>query len=270
MIAFRKYHGCGNNFIIFDYEAVKQYDLCQLVIQVCDQHVGIGADGCIIVKQDPLAMLFYNQDGSMAPMCGNGIRCFAKYVCDKHIVKQDCFDVITGAGTLSINVTLDPFQASVSMGEPVFDASLLKLSEEVKDVAHYTIDEYDVSSVFMGTIHTVLFVDQLENIDVEQVGSYLCNHPLYAEKTNLNFVEVVDKDNIKVMTYERGVGITKACGTGCCAAVVIAHNQNKVNAKVNVHLPLGVLHISYDTTNVIMEGPAKFIAEGMYSYQEVA
>lgn len=269
MIAFRKYHGCGNNFVILDYEEVKTLDFAKLAKHVCDMHVGIGADGCIIVKQNPLEMLFYNQDGSQAPMCGNGIRCFVKYVCDKNIVQTDIFDVVTGAGTLQVEVTHHPFQAKVSMGSPIFTQEALKLKENVKDTKQYELDQYTLSSVFMGTIHTVMFVDDLKKVDVETMGEKICHHPLYLEKTNVNFVAILDKENIAVSTYERGVGLTKACGTGCCAAVVLANLFGYISDEVNVHLELGVLKISYKDNHVVMKGPAKFVAEGMCStYQE--
>ena len=269
MIAFRKYHGCGNNFIIVQYEHVKHYDFVKLAKHVCDMHEGIGADGCIIVKTNPLEMLFYNQDGSMAPMCGNGIRCFAKYVCDMKLVDESQFMVKTGAGDLLIQVEKMPFQASVKMGSPEYNHEKLKLVSTILNCKQYNIDEYVLHSVFMGTIHTVLFVDDVKQFDCEGVGSYLCNHPTYLEKSNINFVEIKDANTMEVVTYERGVGITKACGTGCCASVVIANDLHKVDSEVNVQLELGVLHIQYKNNMVEMKGPATFVAEGMCSiYQE--
>lgn len=270
MIPFEKYHGCGNNFILFDYEDVKQYQFPALARSVCDIHAGIGADGMIIVKQHPLEMIFYNQDGSRAPMCGNGIRCFAKYVWDKKMVDRDCFPVETMAGTMMIQIKDEgKFKAKVNMGKPSFDIEKLHLSKYIFDIKEYELEGFTVGSLFMGTIHTVVFVDSLDSINCEEEGKKICFHPLFKEKTNVNFVEIMGEHNMRVMTYERGVGLTKACGSGCCASVVLANDFGKVSSPVNVHLELGVLRISIVNDEVIMEGPAQKTAVGMYDYQEV-
>ncbi|NBK96754.1 MAG: diaminopimelate epimerase [Erysipelotrichia bacterium] len=263
-MTFAKYHGCGNNFVLVDYEDLKSLDLSKLAIHMCDMHVGIGADGLIVVKQAPLEMIFYNQDGSRAQMCGNGIRCFAKYVCDKNIVCENKFNVQTLAGTMRIEVVKEPkFKVKVNMGKPSYALEKLNLAKYVFDIKDYMIDDYHLSSVYMGVIHTVMFVDSIDSIDVEKIGSYLCHHAMFKEQTNVNFVEIMGESNIRVITYERGVGISKACGTGCCASVVIANEFHKVGDVVNVHLELGKLKITYRGEDVYMEGPAEKIAEGM-------
>lgn len=269
MIKFSKYHGCGNNFVVLDYDNVLHLDFEKLAKHVCDVHVGVGADGLIIVKKDPLEMIFYNQDGSRAPMCGNGIRCFANYVCDQGIVQEDTFDVVTLAGKLKVEVKKGHvFKAKVNMGKPSFDLEKLNLSQYVFDIKEYELDGFHLGSLFMGTIHTVMFVDSLDSMDIEKTGNYICNHPMFKEKTNVNFVEIMGESNIRVITYERGVGITKACGTGCCASVVLANDFAKVADVVNVHLELGKLRISYKGEDVYMEGPAEKIAEGMCTTYE--
>lgn len=265
MISFSKYHGCGNSFIIVDYDDIEKYDIAILAMHMCNAEIGIGADGFIIVKDSPLTMIFYNQDGSRAPMCGNGIRCFAKYVKDKHYVSDNTFEVLTGAGNLIVNCIDDKYE--IMMGIPHFDNTLLKLRKDV-NLYSYSLLEYELSSVFLGTIHTVLFVDSFDDIDIKAVGEEICNHELYKEKTNVNFVKVIDRKNICVFTYERGVGITKACGTGCCASFVIAHHFNKVDNCVNVHLEYGMLTIEYDNKKVMMKGPATFVAKGRYNIEE--
>ena len=265
MIKFSKYHGCGNSFIIIEYEEIKNSDVSKLALAVCNRETGIGADGMIVVKQDPLEMIFYNQDGSTAPMCGNGIRCFSKYVRDKHYVKDKQFVVLTGAGNLEINCIGEEYE--IAMGIPNFDPSLLHLKKDV-DLYSYPLLGYELSSVFVGTIHTVVFVNALIDVDVEALGKKICNHELYKEKTNVNFVEVIDRQNIRVITYERGVGITKACGTGCCASFVFANHFNKVDKCVNIHLEYGRLVIRYDNEQIMMKGPATFVAEGHYNIKE--
>lgn len=272
MIPFSKYHGCGNSFIIVDEQDVKEKEYACLAKKICDRDIGIGADGCIVVKQNPLEMVFYNQDGSYSPMCGNGIRCFAKYVIDKGYTKEKQFPVITGAGELQITaINTDPFRVRINMGKPIHDIAALRLNpqmEVVNPLRHYAIDDmYTIHSVFMGTIHTVVFVNCLEKVDVEKEGYYLCHHPLFSEQSNINFVEIVDAQNAKVMTYERGVGVTKACGTGCCASVLIANDIKHCQPTMNVHLPLGMLRIELQD-DVYMEGPAETIAQGTFEEEE--
>jgi diaminopimelate epimerase len=266
MISFSKYHGCGNSFVIVDYEQVKQYVLSDLAIHVCSNDTGIGADGCIVVKQKPLEMLFYNQDGTTAPMCGNGIRCFSKYVIDKKLVDTTVFDVITGSGILSVNCEHDLFE--VNMGKPLFDKKLLHIESDV-NIEEFELHGFKLCSVFMGTVHTVIFVDSFSDMDAEVVGMAICNDDTFKEKTNVNFVEISDQKNMNVITYERGVGITKACGTGCCASFVYANKKGLVDDEVIVHLELGDLHIRYQDDYIMMKGPATFIAEGTLDIKEV-
>ena len=266
MISFSKYHGCGNSFIIVDYEEVKNEVLSNLAYYVCNRDVGIGADGCIIVKKNPLEMLFYNQDGTMASMCGNGIRCFSKYVIDKQFVDSKVFDVITGAGVLSINCENDLYE--VNMGEPFFDKTLLHIDDAI-DIEEFKLYGFDICSVFMGTIHSVLFVDSFNDIDIEKVGRMICNDKMFKEKTNVNFVEVSNRTNLNVITYERGVGVSKACGSGCCASFVYANKKGLVDDKVNVHLELGKLQIHWQDGCIVMKGPATFVAEGTFELKEI-
>lgn len=256
---FTKYHGCGNNFVILNYEDVKSMPLDKLALQICDQSIGIGSDGLIVVKQNPLEMLFYNQDGSRAPMCGNGIRCFAAYCQEQGIVDTNCFEVMTLNGPLLVNRINDEYL--VNMGRPQFDMKLLKLNEAV-DIENIYIDGLKVASVYMTTIHSVVFVDKLDYHYVEKMGEKICNYPLFKEKTNVNFVEIIDSDNIRVLTYERGVGITKACGSGCCASFVYANKFGYCHNEIFVHLELGTLKIGYNGDDVMMQGPACKIASG--------
>lgn len=271
MISFMKYHGCGNNFIICDYEEVKQYDFSLLALKVCDIFCGIGADGLIIVKKDPLEMIFYNQDGSRAPMCGNGIRCFGAYVKDQNICKENVFDVNTLAGIMKVHMKSEnPYRIEIDMGKADYDISKLKLNSSYQKSLlqnykyMYEEKEYLLSSVFMGTIHTVVFVDDVSKVDVEKIGKVICEDSLFSEKTNVNFVEIINKKNIKVITYERGVGITKACGTGCCASVEYAIKYGYCDNEVEVNLPLGKLKIHKEKEHLFMDGPAVKIAEGKF------
>ncbi|TDW20819.1 diaminopimelate epimerase [Breznakia blatticola] len=265
MIPFCKYHGCGNSFVIVNQQDVKMYNYTTLAKKLCSKDIGIGADGLIIVATNPLEMIFYNQDGSQAPMCGNGIRCFSAYVLDQHLVDTDSFDVVTGAGILHVDSKYDTYE--IAMGKPKFDHTLLHMETSI-DLLSYRIDAYELASVFLGTIHTVMFVDDVDHYDVESVGKYICNHPTFQEKTNVNFVQVVDKRTLKVVTYERGVGITLACGTGCCASFAIASKKGYVDHCVDVQLQLGTLHLHDKDNEIMMRGPATFIAKGEVELKE--
>ncbi|MBN7774622.1 diaminopimelate epimerase [Clostridium aminobutyricum] len=285
MIKFAKYHGCGNDFIMVGEESVKGMDFSELALKVCHRSTGIGADGLIVVCTQPeLEMIFYNQDGSRAPMCGNGIRCFAKYCFDYGICKEKEYDVKTLAGVMQVKVVktgketyphLDPekaeqgeFVVEIGMGKPLFDPATFGVnatSDFLNKAINTTFGKVNVSSCFMGTVHTVVLVDNLDAVNVDALGSEISNHPIYTEKTNVNFVEVMDKNTLKIKTYERGVGPTYACGTGACASLVIANLEGKCDDTVDVILPLGTLHITKTKEEEIrMAGPAVKIAEGVY------
>lgn len=271
MIKFAKYHGCGNDFIIVSEENIKGLDFSELALKVCHRGTGIGADGFIIVRTEPeLEMVFYNQDGSRAPMCGNGIRCFAKYCFDYGICKEKEYDVSTLAGIMRVKVlkTDDEFIVEIGMGKPLFEPETFGVYETTdflnKDI-ETSFGTVNVSSCFMGTVHTVVLVENVDAVNVEALGAEISNHPIYTEKTNVNFVEVMDKNTLKIKTYERGAGLTYACGTGACASLVIANLKGKCDDTVDVILPFGTLHITKtNEEEVRMAGPAVKIADGVY------
>lgn len=260
---FSKYHGCGNDFVIIDYEEGRDYSA--LAVKLCDRKIGIGADGLIAVKQNPLEMVFYNMDGSRAPMCGNGIRCFARYCFERGIVKSKTFDVQTLAGVMKIDIVDDKdFSVKVDMGVPLFDNQSIKAADD-GDFFGRTIEaagqKVRIYSFFMGTVHTVVFVDRISDGTTE-LGDAICRHKLFKEKTNVNFVQVDDDTNFTVRTYERGVGWTCACGTGACAAYVAGKRLGKTQSYVNVRLQYGALKIEQKNQNIFMTGPACLVFEG--------
>lgn len=267
MIELCKYHGCGNDFILTTHTAFSEEEKKQMVIAYCDRHTGIGADGFIFVHKAPLEMEFYNCDGSKAPMCGNGIRCFAKYIYDEGICDLTEYEVQTLAGHMKLKVTsLEPFEVCVTIGKPSLDPSLIH-SDQGREVYGYPMsvmgEIYTIDTLFIGTIHTVLFVSNAFDERLEELGKRIHDHPLFLEKTNVNFVEVVDEGHIRLQTYERGVGMTLACGTGCCAAVWDAWKHGFVNDEVAVELVKGTLYISIDENEMItMRGSAKRIMKG--------
>ena len=281
MISISKYHGCGNNFVIvresdlpkaitMKDEAARIEMYSQLAVNLCCVNTGVGADGFIVVREEPqLEMVFFNQDGSRAPMCGNGIRCFAQYCMDKGIREEAVYPVATLAGEMIVNVTQDePFRVRINMGKPVMDPAAIGVETDEenflgKEIALKDGSTVKVDSFFMGTVHTIVFVDDIDIDVLEPLGEEICNHPVYTEKTNVNFVKVIDQQNLEVLTYERGVGITFACGTGACASVVAASMAGMTGNSADVQLKLGTLGIAIeDDGNVYMEGPSVHILDG--------
>ena len=281
MLKFSKYHGCGNNFVMVREQELMEYlgsvtepetkEYPAFAQKVCDINTGIGADGLIIVREEPaLEMVFYNMDGSRAPMCGNGIRCFARFCLEEGICEEASYAVKTLAGDMIVEVTSrEPFMARIDMGTPIFDPAAIAVDSERSDFLGQQLEISDgsrwtVNSLFMGTVHTVVFVDDYDSFDIEYVGRELCEHPTYTEKTNVNFVRVIDENTVEMKTYERGVGMTLACGTGACATAVVCALQGLCKSSIEVILQLGSLNIELkDDGHVFMEGPSVKIAEGI-------
>lgn len=276
MIHFSKYHGCGNNFIIVR-EAALPGELTEdgypsLACSLCDVNTGVGADGLIVVREKPaLEMVFYNRDGSRAPMCGNGIRCFAHFCRNEGIRTDSSYPVKTLAGDMIVTITCeDPFRVQIDMGKPVFRPEAAGIDCDDENYLDRTLMLRDgtsrqINSLFMGTVHTVVFVDSCDGLDIPGLGEEICNHPLFREKTNVNFVRVIDDHTLEMQTYERGVGMTLACGTGACASVVAANLQGLCEKKAEVILALGSLMIEIkDDGNVYMEGPSVKILDGTF------
>ncbi len=278
MIRFSKYHGCGNDFVILTEESAVGRNYSDLARRICHRQLGVGADGLIIVKPDPLEMVFYNSDGSQAPMCGNGIRCFAKYCFDEGICVREEYPVETQAGTMGIRIVdKNPFLVEIDMGKPDFDPkrSGIKTDREsyLKQKLQLKNGRIEISSCFMGTIHTVVWLDQPEaadlkiisDADLERLGEEISNHPVFTEKTNVNFVQILNPTALRLTTYERGAGMTFACGTGACASVVIGAAEDRCEREADVLLPYGRLHIRQkDDDTVMMTGPAVRTARGFY------
>ncbi len=257
-----KMHGCGNDFCVISY--IDNVDFSNLAIKMCNRKTGIGSDGLIVVKENPLEMLFYNADGTKAPMCGNGIRCFSKYCLDHNLIKKNKFNVITGAGKMTIEIMMQyPFMCRVNMGTPIFNNSMIYVSDSLDSfgrVISLNKRAVTVYSFFMGTVHTVVFVPDFES-ELLAYADAICNHSLYHRKTNVNFVQVINENKIRVKTYERGVGWTLACGTGCCASVVTTSKLGLTQKKVEVELEMGHLEIEVVKDKVLMTGPAVKVFE---------
>ena len=278
MVKFEKYQGLGNDFIIVsERELIDKGipDYNEFAELVCDRHFGIGADGLLILKYvaNMPFMFYYNSDGSQAPMCGNGIRCFAHYIKNNKIEEKDTFTVKVVPGDLTIETHQEEdgeFWAKVNMGKPIFNVNKIINSnkeELIKEKIVVNNQEVEISYIFMGTDHAVIFVDNLSNMNIPELCSAIENYTeIFPKKTNVNFAHVKDRNNIEIITWERGAGLTLACGTGATATAVIANYLGMVDNKVNVKVPGGMLVIDVDgkDSEAFMTGPSEKIAEGYY------
>lgn len=266
-IVFWKYHGCGNDFIII--ERNEEIDYHDFAYHICDRHFGIGADGLLVFLSNPLGMRIFNRDGSEATMCGNGIRCFVKYIKDIQKIIQEEYDIQTLAGNIHVQ-TIQQDLMEVDMGEPDFTMTQTGIAKEDPIInypfyMHFHI--YMITTMFLGTIHTVLFVHDVNDRKWEEVGEHMHKHAFFKQQTNVNFVEIVNEHAIKVRTYEKGVGMTLACGSGACAAVYCAVMFGFCKKQVEVYLPAGLLHMQIQDNHVLMKGPAQYIGKGQYQYK---
>ena len=282
MLKFEKYQGAGNDFVIVSEKELIEKGIPEygeFASQVCNRHFGIGADGLIILKYVASMpfMFFFNADGSQAPMCGNGIRCFSHYLVNNHLVAGNEFVVKTVPGDLTIRVNYDEerddFSARVNMGKPIFNIKELINTEKeqfLREKINIDGKEIEISYIFMGTDHSVIFVDDFSNYNIDEIGGKIENYTdLFPKKVNVNFVKVYDRKRIEVITWERGAGRTLACGTGATASAVLARTFGFVDNKVNVKVPGGQLVIEYEggENNAFMTGPSEKIAEGLYKFQ---
>lgn len=268
---FTKMHGTGNDFIMVNDLDLKYLNLeSEIAKKICNRRFGVGADGLILVRPSKIAdtqMVIVNSDGSFANMCGNGIRCFGRYVYDKKIVSKNIFKVETGDGIKILELEIEDNNIvgniKVNMGKPSFngkDIPLVDREKLIDTIIEIDNRKYNVTTLLMGVPHTVIF-DVNDEIKVEE-GKAIEKYKLFKEGTNVNFVRVIDKENIKVNTWERGAGATYSCGTGCCASVIVSNLFQYVDRKVNVHVPGGKLIIEIIDDMVYMSGSAEFICDG--------
>jgi len=267
-----KMHGLGNDFVILDGRETDGADYPALAQKLCARRLNVGADGLAVIENSRRAdirMRIFNADGSEAEMCGNASRCFAKYVYDRGIMPGKDITVETLAGIIRPELIIEDGvvrQVCVDMGKPSFDRADIPmtgggdgLSEKIK------IDgqEIEISSVLMGVPHTIVLCEDVDTVDFDRLGPAIETHPVFPKKTNVNFVSIVDKQTIRVRTWERGAGPTLACGTGSCASVVVLFTKGLANNKVKVLLKAGSLKIEYRPDGrVFMTGPAEYVFEG--------
>lgn len=267
---FTKMQGIGNDFIfVEDLENKLLEEEINLAKKLCDRHFGIGADGLVVIRKSDtcdMKMTIVNSDGSRANMCGNAIRCFGRYVYDKGYVKNKKFSVETSDGKKEIELIEKENKiigAKVYMGTPSFAGKDIPLNYKdslINEETYINNKNYKLTSLLMGVPHTIIIDENKEYIADE--GKYIEKFKYFKEGTNVNFVRVIDRDNIIVETWERGAGKTLACGTGTCASVVVVNKFNLTNNKVLAKLPGGELVIEILNDGVYMTGNAEYICEG--------
>ena len=283
-------HGIGNDYVYVNCFEEQIDDPAQLAIIVSNRHTSIGSDGLILIAPSEIAdvkMRMFNADGSEAQMCGNGIRCVAKYTFDHEIVQageefsvpglvtfERSLQVETGRGVLTLGLEIGDdgkvSQICVNMGQPILNGTDIPVNIEMENIVDQDIDVNDqvlqMTCVSMGNPHAVFFCDDVDNIDLEQIGSLIENHELFPERINVHFVKIEGPNEITMRTWERGSGITLACGTGACACAVAGVLSGRCERNVLAHLPGGDLELNWcqDDNCVYMTGTATEVFSGTF------
>lgn len=281
VINFTKMHGIGNDYVyINDTESIIK-NPNELSKKISDRHFGIGSDGLILIRNSDIAdfkMSMFNADGSEAQMCGNGIRCVAKYVYDNKLTNKKSLKIETLAGikTLELNVQDGQvFEVTVDMGEPILEPRKIPVNSNLKEFINQEIKvndtNYFATCVSMGNPHTIIFVKDVDKFRVCEIGKEIENNKeLFPQKTNVEFIEVLDAHNLRMRVWERGSGETLACGTGACASLVAGHLNNLCKSQAFVYLKGGILNIKWDkkTNHVFLTGGATKVFDGNFTINE--
>lgn len=273
---FTKMHGCGNDYIYIDgsREQIPAEEKPELVRRLSDRHFGIGGDGVIFInpaEEADFEMEMYNADGSRAEMCGNGIRCVAKYVYDKGLTDKKCITVVSAGKVKTLNLAIQDRKVvlvKVNMGAPELASAQVPVISENEQVVDEPITvqgkAYRMTCVSMGNPHAVVFMDDVKHLDIEEVGPYFENHERFPKRTNTEFVKVIDKNTVEMRVWERGTGETLACGTGACATAVACMLNGLTGEQITVKLLGGELEVYWDRKEnlVYMTGPASHVFDG--------
>lgn len=289
-LEFVKMHGLGNDFVVLDWVDnrampsgghLEDEELSRLAIEVCDRHFGVGADGMVLILPSEVAdlkMRIFNSDGSEARMCGNATRCIARYAYETGLVHEPQFLLETLSGIVSPSVNIrdgEVVGVTVNMGEPVFKAGRIPVISSSDTVINqpkvFGNQKVNITCVSMGNPHCVIFVDDLEAIDLHTMGPLIENDPMFPDKINVEFVQVRCRDDVKAVVWERGAGPTLACGTGACAIVASGVMRDILDREVSVELPGGVLQIRWDQqdNHIYMTGPAQKVFRGFMDISEI-
>lgn len=278
---FTKMHGLGNDYVYVNCFEEKIDNPPAVARFVSDRHFGIGSDGLIMINPSKTAdfeMEMYNADGSRGEMCGNGIRCVAKYVYDYGLTDKTQISVETLGGIKYLDLTVEDGKVSlvkVDMGKPELEADLIPIISEREQVIDEPIEvdgkEYHMTGVSMGNPHAVIYVDDVKGLDLEKIGPKFENHERFPKRINTEFVHCIDRQTVEMRVWERGSGETLACGTGACAVAVSSILNNLTDIQVTVKLLGGDLQIEWDREKdrVFMTGPATVVFDGVIDITEI-
>ena len=276
---FTKMHGIGNDYIYINgfEENIVPEEMIEEIVAMSDRHKGIGGDGVIFIMSSDVAdakMRMFNADGSEGKMCGNGIRCVGKYIYEHDISHNNPLKIETASGikTLNLEVAQGKVESvTVDMGSPILDPKLIPVDLDVEQVINYPLvvngQEYMITCVSIGNPHCVIFTEGIDYLDLESIGPLFENNPIFPERTNTEFIEIIDDKTMKMRVWERGSGETLACGTGASASVVAAIYNNIFtrNQEIKVILKGGELYITLTSDNhVFMRGSATEVFTGEY------
>lgn len=277
MLKFTKMEGIGNDYIYFDgiHQDIPMNK--SFISRLSDRHFGIGSDGMIVIlpsEHYDFKMRMFNLDGSEGKMCGNGIRCFAKFVYDHHLTEKTYLEIETLAGIKKAWLTVENGKVTfvkVDMGEPSLNTKdipcLFEKDQMINEPIQIENKTYYLTSVSMGNPHTITYVNSLE-FDIEEIGPLFEKHPMFPESVNTEFVEVIDKTHLKMRVWERGSGETMACGTGACAVMYASYVNGLCEDHVWVDLLGGTLEICLEEGRIFMTGPARTVFEGTINEED--
>lgn len=271
MLIFTKMEGIGNDYIYFNgiHQNIPLNQ--QFIRNISAFHTGIGSDGMIVILLSDKAdfmMRIFNRDGSEAKMCGNGIRCFAKFVYDHHLTDKTTFEIETLGGIKKVWLHIEDNEVvsvKVDMGHPIINTRdipcLFSKNTIINEKCNINHQTYHITALSMGNPHAVIFVDNLD-LNIKEIGSALENHALFPEGVNTAFVQVISPQYLKVRVWEKGSEETMGCGTGACASMFASYLNGLCFTRVQVELPGGILDISYENDHIYMSGPVKTVFDG--------
>ena len=277
---FTKMQGCGNDYVYINGFTEKIADKPAFVRAVSDRHFGVGGDGAIFINPSEEAdfeMEMYNADGTRAEMCGNGIRCVAKYVYDKGLTDRKQISIASFGKVKYVDLYVEDGlvnSVKVNMGAPILEAEKVPVKSAMPQSVNEPITvngkEYRMTCVSMGNPHAIVFMKDIANLDIASIGPLFENHEVFPNRTNTEFVEVIDRTHVNMRVWERGTGETLACGTGCCATVVASVLNGLTEDKVTVHVLGGEIEIQWDREEnlIYMTGPAETVFEGEFPWAE--
>lgn len=278
-LKFSKMHGIGNDFLIIDEskeKAIPEKDKAEACSFLCHRNFGVGGDGVLFVVPSDVADIGYrmfNPDGSEAEMCGNGIRCFGDFVYRKGIIKKEKMTVETKSGIKTIEINVrdgEPISFKVDMGLATFKTSEVPMITDEDEFLDGSLDvlneTFNLTAISVGNPHAIIFVENIDEININKFGPAIETHEAFPEKINVHFVEVISKNEGKMITWERGAGVTLACGTGATSTAIAGYKLKLFDENILLHLPGGdlnmVVYEKEDSVGAFMEGPAKLVFDG--------